>query len=84
MCSNTTTTLKSPDQIRSRTNLPVFSEFDVEHVGLEVQLAKRSVLDVVPQNQPVAWVAGVVSSANKSNDVGSEQHFADFDSSLEI
>jgi len=51
---------------------------------LEVELAERPVLNIVPQDQSVAGVACVVACAHKSNDVGSEQHFTDFDASFEI
>lgn len=62
----------------------IFPELYIEHIALEVEFSKRSVLDIVPENEPVAWVGGVVTSAYESNDVGSEEHLAKLYSSFEI
>ena len=56
--------------------LPVFSQFHIEHVSLKVQFPERPVLDIVPQDQSRWWVARVVSSSDKADDVGPEKHLA--------
>lgn len=65
-------------------HLLVFPQLDVEHFALEVEFAKRPVLYIVPQNQPVRGVTCVLASAYEANDVRSEKHFSHFDATLEI
>jgi hypothetical protein len=42
------------------------------------------VLDVIPENQPIRWITCIVPGANKANNVGSEEHLSDLDSSFEV
>lgn len=67
-----------------RTNLLVLSELQVEHIALEIELAERPVLDVVPQNEAVAGIAGVIARSYESNDVGPKQHLSELDTAIEV
>jgi hypothetical protein len=64
--------------------LPVFSEFNIEHITLEIKFTEWSVLNVVPQNQSVARIASVVASAHKSNNVGPEEHLSNLDTTFKV
>jgi hypothetical protein len=62
----------------------VLSELNVQDLALKVEFSKRPMLNVVPENESVAWIGCVVSCAHKADDVGSKQHFAKFDASFKI
>ena len=41
-------------------------------------------LYVFPQNQLVAWIGSIVTRANNTNDISSEEHLCDLNASFEV
>jgi len=63
--------------------LPVFPQLHIQDVSLKVELAEWAMLDVVPKDQPVAGVLGVVSGSDEANDIGSEKHLTKLNAAIE-
>lgn len=41
-------------------------------------------LDVVPQNQAITWVASIAASSYEANDICPEKHLSDSDTTFEV
>jgi len=72
------------DLIFDDNNNSVFTKLNIQDITLEVELPEWPVLDVIPENQPIRWITCIVPGANKANNVGSEEHLSDLDSSFEV
>ena len=62
----------------------VFSQFNIQHFSLKIELSEGPMLDIVPENEPIRRVASVLAGAYETYNVGSEKHFTYFDPAFEV
>ena len=54
----------------------VLTQFNIEHICLEIKLSKWPMLDVIPENEPIRWVGRVIARAHESDYICPKEHFS--------
>lgn len=65
-------------------HLLILSQLHIENVVFKVELSEWSMLDIIPQNQFVCRIAGVLTCSYKADDISPKQHLGKLDSSVEV